>query len=176
MGQDAASKARSNANTYVASNSTGQMRLLTIILTTIISQTTFGQVVNSVSADKTGMFYYSVDSLIQRIEKEKRIEKIVLEADCSTIQDFPETIRNIRVVKQDKTKNYKTKDFGDNDVLFKISKLTIIRDQVTLSISTHEKSGKGTTFFADGLYVFYFKYQPEKETYKLTKIKSGIVL
>jgi len=152
------------------------MRLLTIILTTIISQTTFGQVVNSVSADRTGMFYYSVDSLIQRIEKEKRIEKIILKADWSTIQDFPETIRNIRIVKQDKTKNYKAKDFGDHDVLFKINGLTIIRDQITLSIETYEKRGKGTTFFADGAYVFYFKYLPGTETYKLTKIKSGIVL
>ncbi|MFM7850967.1 MAG: hypothetical protein ACKO96_03415 [Flammeovirgaceae bacterium] len=152
------------------------MRLLIIFLTTIISQTTFGQLVNSVSADKTGMFYYAVDSLIQRIEKEKRIEKIILKADWSTIQDFPETIRNIKIVKQDKTKNYKTKDLRDNDVLFKINGLTIIRDQVTLSIGTYEKRGKGTTFFADGAYIFYFKYLPETETYRLTKIKSGIVL
>ena len=152
------------------------MRLLIIFLTTIISHTTFGQVVNSVSADKTGMFYYSVDSLIQRIEKEKSIEKIILKADWSTIQDFPETIRNIKIVKQDKTKNYKTKDFGDDDVLFKINGLTIIRDQVTLSIGKYERKGKGTTFFADGAYVFYFKYLPGTETYQLTKIESGIVL
>lgn len=152
------------------------MRLLTLFLTTIISHTTFGQVVNSVTADNTGMFYYSVDSLIQTFEKEKRIEKIILNADWSIIQDFPETIRNIRIIKQDKTKNYKTKDFGDNDVLFKINGLTIIRDQVTLSIGTYEKRDKGTTFFADGAYIFYFKYLPETGTYKLTKIKSGIVL
>jgi len=175
VGQDAASKRHHCRNTNVASNSAGQMRLLTIILT-IFSQTAFGQVVNSVSADKTGIFYYSVDSLIEEIEKQKRIEKIILKADWSTIQDFPETIRNIRIVKQDKTKNYKTKDFGDNDVLFKISGLTIIRDQVTLSIGTYEKRGKETTFFADGAYVFYFKYLPGTETYQLTKIKSGIVL
>lgn len=152
------------------------MRLLTIILTTIFSQTTFGQVVNSVSADKTGMYYYSVDSLIQKIENEKKIEKIILRADWLTIKDFPETVRHIKIVKQDKAKNYKKKDFGDNDVLFKIDGLTIIRDQITLSIVTYEKRGKGTTFFADGAYVFYFKYLPETETYKLTKIKSGIVL
>ncbi len=160
----------------VASNSAGKMKLLAIFLTTIISQTTFGQVVNSVSADRTGMFYSSVDSLIQTIEKQRRIEKIILKADWSIIQDFPETIRNIRIVKQDKTKNYKTKDFGDNDVLFKINGLTIIRDQVTLSIGTYEKRGKETTFFADGAYVFYFKYLPGTETYQLTQIKSGIRL
>jgi hypothetical protein len=129
-----------------------------------------------VSADKTGMFYYSVDSLIQTIEKQKSIEKIILNADWSTISDFPETIRNIRIIKQDKTKNYKTKDFGDNDVLFKINGLTIVRDQVSISIGTYERKGKVTTFLADGAYVFYFKYLPGTETYKLTKIESGIVL
>ncbi|NOT77176.1 MAG: hypothetical protein HOP08_19810 [Cyclobacteriaceae bacterium] len=152
------------------------MRLLIVILTTIIWQTTFGQIVNSLSADKTGMFYYSVDSLIKKIEKEKRIKKIILKADWSAIQDFPETIRSIKIVKQDKTKDYKTKDFGDNDVLFEISGLTIIRNQVTLSIGTHEKRGNGMTFFADGAYIFYFKYLPKTETYKLTQIKSGIRL
>jgi len=152
------------------------MRLLTIILTTIYSQTTFGQVVNSMSADKTGMFYYSVDSLIQKLEKEKRIEKIILIADWSTIQGFPETIRNIKIVKRDKSENYKTKDLGGNDLLFRIMGLTIIRDQITLSIGTYERRGKGTGFFADGAYAFYFKYFPETETYKLTKIRSGIRL
>lgn len=174
MGQFSLSKTSNLAYTSVASNSAGQMRLLTIILTTFFSQTTFGQVVNSVSADKTGMVYYSVDSLIQKIEKGKRIEKIILNADWSTIQDFPETIRNIKIVKQDKTKNYKKKDFGDNDVLFKINGLTIIRDQITLSIGTYEKRGKGTGFFADGAYIFYFKYIPGTDTYKLTQIKSGM--
>lgn len=122
------------------------------------------------------MFYYSVDSLIQTIEKQKRIERIILKADWSVIQDFPETIRNIKIVKQDKTKNQKQKGFGDNDVLFKINGPTIIRDQITLSIGTFEKKGKGLAFFADGAYIFYFKYLPETETYKLTKIKSGIRL
>jgi hypothetical protein len=143
---------------------------------TFFSQAIFGQVVNSVSSDKTGMFYYSVDSLIQKIEKEKRIEKIVLWADWSTIQDFPETIRNIIIVKQSKAENYKTKNLGDNDVLFKVNGLTIIRDQVTLSIWAYEKRDKRTTFFSDGAYIFYFKYLPETETYKLTQIKSGIIL
>ena len=152
------------------------MRIPLTILTTFFLQTTFGQIVNSVSADNTGMFYYSVDTLIQTIEKEKRIENIILKADWSTIQDFPETIRNIKIVKQDKTKNYKTKGFGDNDVLFKINGLTIIRDQITLSIGTYEKKDKQTTFFADGAYIFYFKYLPGTQTYKLTQIKSGIRL
>ncbi len=114
--------------------------------------------------------------MIQTIEKQKSIEKIILNADWSTISDFPETIRNIRIIKQDKTKNYKTKDFGDNDVLFKINGLTIVRDQVSISIGTYERKGKVTTFLADGAYVFYFKYLPGTETYKLTKIESGIVL
>lgn len=82
------------------------MRILIMLLAAIISQPTYGQIVNSVSPDKTGMIYYSVDSLIQQVEKGKRIECIVLSADWSTIQEFPEEIRNIRLVKLDKTKKY----------------------------------------------------------------------
>ena len=96
--------------------------------------------------------------------------------DWSTIHDFPETIRNIKIVKQDKAEYYKVKNLGENDVLFKFNGLTIIRDQVTLSIWTYEKRDKRTTFFADGAYIFYFKYLPETQSYKLTQIISGIIL
>jgi hypothetical protein len=122
------------------------------------------------------MVYYSVDSLIQKIEKLKRIEKVILKADWSTIQHLPDTIRNIRIAKQDKAKNYKEKEFGDNDILFKIYGPTIISDQITFSIATFEKRRKGTTFFADGMYVFYFRYLLGTEKYDLTRIESGIRL
>lgn len=149
------------------------MRILMLLLTTIISQATYGQVINSVSPDKTGMIYYSVDSLIQKVAKGKRIEGVVLSADWLTIQEFPEEIRNIPLIKLDKTKKYKTKNLSENHVLFRLNELTIIRDQITLTIWAYEKKDKRITFLADGVYVFYFKYLPDTTTYKLTQIKSG---
>lgn len=149
------------------------MRILIMLIAAIISQATYGQIVNSVSPDKTGMIYYSVDSLIQKVEKGKRIEGVVLSADWLTIQEFPEEIRNIPLIKLDKTKKYKTKNLSENHVLFRLSGLTIIRDQVTLTIWTYEKKDKRITFLADGVYVFNFKYLPDTTTYKLTQIKSG---
>lgn len=149
------------------------MRLLIILITTIISHTTFCQVVNSVSPDKTGMFYYSVDSLIQKIKKDKKIETIFLSANFMTIQEFPEAIRNIRIVKLDKTKKHLSKNLSENEILFKLNELTIIRDQVSLTIWTFEKKDKRMTLFADGSYIFNFKYLPETRTFKLTHITSG---
>ena len=149
------------------------MRILMLLLTTIISQATYGQIINSVSPDKTGMIYYSVDSLIQKVEKGERFEGVVLIADCLIIQKFPEEIRNIPLIKLDKTKKYKTKNLSENHVLLRLHGLTIIRDEVTLTIWAYEKKDKRMTFFGDGVYVFYFKYLPETTTYKLTQIKSG---
>lgn len=139
-------------------------------------QSTYGQIVNSVSPDRTGMYYYSVDSLIQKIEKKKEIERIIINADWSIIKDFPETIREIRISKLDDEKDFKSRHLGTNDLLFKVNGLTIIRDEIKVSIVAFEKKNRDITFLSDGVYVFYFKYLPETETYKLIEIKSGVVL
>jgi hypothetical protein len=152
------------------------MRLLTILLTTILSQTAFGQIVNSISPDQTGMFFYSVDSLIEIVKKERKIDRIILRADLSITQHFPTSLYDIPIIKEDKIQNFQVKGVHAGDVVFRISGPTIIRDQVTLSIGTYEKINKRLTFFAAGAYIFYFKYLPETETYKLTKIKSGVML
>lgn len=132
-----------------------------------------GQIVNSLSADKSGMFYYAVDSLIHTLKNEQSIERVILRADGREIDAFPDEIRGIKIVKDD-SKKLKPNDFRDNDVLFRITGLSIIRNQITLSIWTMGKEEKRITSFADGLYIFYFKYLPDTETYILTKIKKGI--
>lgn len=141
----------------------------------VFCQKAFGQVINSVSADKTGMYYYAVDSLIQMFEKEKRIEKIILVAEKYIIEDFPDTIRNIKIIKWAKEAKHKGKKLGDDYLLFKINHLNIIRDQISILIGTFAKVEKVTSYFEAGAYRFYFKYVSETETYKLTKIRSGIV-
>ncbi|MDN4166588.1 hypothetical protein QWY31_13850 [Cytophagales bacterium LB-30] len=151
------------------------MKLVAILMVFFV-QTAYGQIVNSVSPNRTGIYYYSVDSLIQKIDKKKAIERILIKADWSVIKDFPDTIRGIGIRKLDNAKDFKSRRLGDNEVLFKVNGLTIIRDEIKLSIVALERKNKETTYFADGVYVFCFKYLPETKTYTLTEIKSGIVL
>ncbi|MEZ4945401.1 MAG: hypothetical protein R2804_07745 [Cyclobacteriaceae bacterium] len=156
----------------VASNSQDKLRLLISIVIITLCNSAYGQIVNSLSANKTGMFYYAIDSLIATIAKEETFDKVVLRADLSIIDDFPDLIRNFKIIKQDKIEGFKTKGIGNNDVVFRISGLSIIRDQVTLTIGVYKKGVKALGFFAGGAYSFYFKYLPETGTYILTKIEG----
>lgn len=137
-----------------------------------------GQMVNSVSADKTGMYYFAIDTLIQILNTKnlKPIDRIILQADNSILEDWPNTIQGKSIIKDDNTKGIRIADLKKNDVVFKIKGITIIREQITLSIGTYERRDKGLTFFDDGVHIFYFKFLPESRTYKLTKLKSGVIL
>ncbi len=151
-------------------------KYLTLIIFITTVQTCYGQIVNSLSANKTGMYYYSVDTLLQILESKQNIDRIILEADKTLIQDFPESIRDIQIIKHNKYEKYRKSAFKNMDVKFVIKGLSIIRDQITLSIYTITMTNNNIHIFADGAYIFYFKYLPESQTYELTKIKSGIEL
>ena len=154
------------------------MRLLIIILTltTTFVNPTCGQIVNSISVDKTGMYYYSLDSLTKLIKDVKKIDRLILRADWSIIQDFPDKINGLTILKEKENKKIKTNDLKPTDVLIKINGLSIIRDQITLSMQTFERQGKDLKYFSDVVYIFYYKYLPDTQTYKLNNIKSGLRL
>jgi hypothetical protein len=160
----------------VGSHSIEQMRVLVIILTMILAQRTVGQIVNSLSADKTGMYYYSLDSLTKRIKELKKIERLVLRGDLGVINSFPDSINGLKILKDNGERKIKTKDINSTDIVIKVTGLSIIRDQVTIAMYTYEKVDKNLIFFADLAYIFYFKYFPDTQTYKLNKLKSGLRL
>jgi hypothetical protein len=160
----------------VGSHSIEQMRVLVIILTMILAQRTVGQIVNSLSADKTGMYYYSLDSLTKRIKELKKIERLVLRGDLGVINSFPDSINGLKILKDNGERKIKTKDINSTDIVIKVTGLSIIRDQVTIAMYTYEKVDKNLIFFADVAYIFYFKYLPDTQTYKLNKLKSGLRL
>ena len=85
------------------------MRLLIIILTltTTFVNPTCGQIVNSISVDKTGMYYYSLDSLTKLIKDVKKIDRLILRADWSIIQDFPDKINGLTILKEKENKKLK---------------------------------------------------------------------
>lgn len=160
----------------LAAISIGQMRVFVIILTMMLAQRTVGQIVNSLSADKTGMYCYSLDSLTKRIKDLKKIERLVLRGDLGVINSFPDSINGLKILKDNGGRKIKTKDINSTDIVIKVTGLSIIRDQVTIAMYTYEKVDKDLIFFADVAYIFYFKYLPDTQTYKLNKLKSGLKL
>ena len=128
------------------------------------------------SSDKTGMYYYSLDSLTKLIKDQKKIERLILRADWSIINNFPDEINGLTIQKQNTNKQIKKKDLGPTDVIVNINGLSIIRYEVRLSMYTFEKQGNDLSVFADGVYIFYFKYIPETETYILRDLKRGMIL
>lgn len=152
------------------------MTRLIFILSISAYSSSFGQIVNSLSGDTTGMYFYAVDSAIQIVKTMKTVERVVLRANLSDISKFPDTIRGVQIVKQEGFGDFSVKGVRENDIVFRIAGLSIIRDQVTLSIGTYQRVGKVLKFFGDVIYVFYFKYVPDTQTYRLSKIKKGMVL
>lgn len=142
----------------------------------MFAQQTVGQTVNSLSADKTGIYYYSLDSLTKRIKDLKKIERLVLRGDLGVINSFPDSINGLTILKDNGERKIKTKDINSTDIVIKVTGLSIIRDQVTIAMYTYEKFDKDLIFFADVAYIFYFKYLPDTQTYKLNKLKSGLRL
>ena len=122
------------------------------------------------------MYYYSLDSLTKLIKDVKKIDRLILRADWSIIQDFPDKINGLTILKEKENKKIKTNDLKPTDVLIKINGLSIIRDQITLSMQTFERQGKDLKYFSDVVYIFYYKYLPDTQTYKLNNIKSGLRL
>jgi len=122
------------------------------------------------------MYYYSLDSLTKLIKDVKKIDRLILRADWSIIQDFPDKINGLTILKEKENKKIKTNDLKPTDVLIKINGLSIIRDQITLSMQTFERQGKDLKYFSDVVYIFYYKYLPGTQTYKLNNIKSGLRL
>ena len=150
------------------------MRLLTIILT-ILWQSTFGQVGQSVSVDKQDVLTYSIDSLIHKLEKERRIERIIVKCDSISFNRLTKTIQNREVVRYQENRKGKAKDIRTGDILVKVSGPAQIENQIQLLIVTLGKRGKGIGFIEGGGYKFFYNHF-SGSYYKLARIEIGIVL
>lgn len=122
------------------------------------------------------MVFYAVDSVIKIVKTMEVVDRIVLRASSSDISEFPDAIDGVSILKQHGVDNFNAKGLKKKDIVFRILKLSINRDQVTLPIGTYQMIGKRLAFFGDVIYVFYFKYLPDTQTYKLSKMRKGMVL
>lgn len=117
----------------------------------------------------------SVDSLAKIILIERTFDRLVVSANTSIIDNFPETIQNIQVTLHDNRKKIKKRTIDIKDVIFKIKDPIETDRQLVVVIWTYRKTEKGIGLFADAVYVFYFD-AIETNQFKLNRLQSGLIL
>jgi hypothetical protein len=140
------------------------------------SVSTRGQIYNSMSSDRTGMYYFAVDTLIKSLVGARQIKRIIIRADRSIAQIFPDTVQGIRIIRHPTDTKHKRRDIIVGDVVIAVYGVSIIRDQFTIAILAVERTKDGLPYIGDGSYKYYFVYDPNSRTYSLSKIKSGVIL
>jgi hypothetical protein len=152
------------------------MKQLIFILSISVCSSGFGQITNSLSADKSGMIFYAIDSVIRIVKTIDVVDRVVLRTSLCDISHFPNAINGVTILKQQGIDGFEAKGLAKNDIVFRVRSLSINRDEVTLSIATYRKVGKSLSFFGDVIYLFHYKYLPDSKTYKLAKLRKGMVL
>lgn len=82
--------------------------IVTVGLILFLSIHSFGQIINSHAPDKTGMFFYSFDSLMNILLKNNKFDIIHLRADESLVATFPNEHKGITILKMNNQKNIKS--------------------------------------------------------------------
>jgi hypothetical protein len=137
----------------------------------LCSYTTWGQVINTLSSDKTNIHVHAVDSVTRILLQTKQLKKIEIVADGSINSIMPKTLVGIDLERLTHEEAAKTKIRKDVARLV-VGTVQIIKDQFKIRILTWGHDGR----LGDGGYIFRYKYLPETMTYELKEIERGIVL
>ena len=150
------------------------MRILFLIL--FFSCAAFGQIVDSHSADKSGMYFYSFDSLMNLILEDKKMDRIHLRADHSICKEFPEEHLGIQILKMNNYKNIKKNKLKKGELVVDIGQIYVLKDELSIWMRVFERTKDSLTFYDYGLYIFVYTYNSGSETYKLVELSKGIDL
>ena len=131
------------------------------------------QVITSYAPNVQGMYYYSVDTLIDILQSKRPFSKITLSGHAEALESFPSVISQVNVAIPENSKRIKTWGLAQKDIVFTLTPLNIDRDHVRLTIRTAEWNGRGFSLFEQGAYTFTFQYQPGARYYRLESIKGG---
>jgi hypothetical protein len=152
------------------------MKFILSIIFSISLLTSQAQIFNSMSANSSGMYFYSVDSVISYLKLEKDFGKVYVKGQAGEkIDGFPFEVRGVEVRNLFCEEDC-VKQMGHGDILLTLSGISIIRDQYSLSIRVQQKKGGKLGKFADFAYFFQFKYLPESQTYILRRFNKGVRL
>jgi hypothetical protein len=146
--------------------------LLVILFLVTLTNDVTGQVVNSLSPDQTNIYFHALDTVLKQIRKASLFEKVYVRGEKSIIQNFPDSVAGVLLVKRDSTIPLDKIKLKGGDAIITIRPVSIIRDEFTVSILAGARGGH----LGDGVYICYYKYTPESQTFRLIKIKSGIRL
>jgi hypothetical protein len=142
------------------------------ILIVIAISSAQGQVVNTVSPDRTNMYFHGLDSVVKLAKMTTGIRRVLVRGDQVTIDHFPDNVDGTVLIKKFAGTDIEKIKLKDGDVVITVRPVSIVRDQFTIAFLGATKGGR----LGDGLFIFYYKYIPETQTYELRKIKKGVVL
>lgn len=145
------------------------LRFIFMALLFQLSLASQAQVVNSLSKNRTGFYTHALDSVISIIKQQKTLRTIFLVGKDCTKQYLPDSLQGVVIkwVAEPTRKNRKDK-LKEDEARVMIQCLSIIRDEVTVSVLTPSQG--------DWLYVFKYYYQPATQDYKLKVVKKGMML
>lgn len=145
---------------------------ITIVTLLIITHTFClrAQVTNSWSSDKTGLFYYSIDTLVKIIKKEKKIDRIIIsDNEFKNHQDLPDKLNGIKIVKAAKLRS---KYLTNDDIWIDNPDIQISQDTVWIMLLVYHKPKKKLTTYKSGGYSFQFRFLPETKIYRLEEFNA----
>lgn len=139
-----------------------------LLLTTLVTE---GQVINTLSSDKSNIYFHALDSVVKILKKSEFFDLVTVYGDRSITQYFPDTVDNTKLTKP--TENTKRiPKIKKEEARLIIRNIQIIRDEFKVSIMAWGHNGR----LGEGLYIFRYQYIPDTMTYQLKEIKSGIML
>lgn len=148
----------------------------TLVLILFLSKPVFGQIIDSHSPNKTGMYFYSIDSLMNILIEYNKIDRIHLRSEESILSKFPDEQKGISILKMNNQKNIKSNKLKEGELLIDVGDVQVINDRLSIRLRVFERLNKGLTFHGDGLYIFIYSYMPESKEYGLIELESGIEL
>ena len=135
-----------------------------------------GQVLNSWSADSSGFYYHSIDTLIKRIKAEKKLSRVVVITDeLHPHEDLPDTIAGVPV-DEFRRDDFNSKDLATTDIYLDDFGLQVNKDAISISFIVFHRPKKSLQTYGDGEICFYYKYQPDLKSYKLEQINEIFVM
>lgn len=146
-----------------------KIKILILLLLSTLSGN--GQVINNLSHDRTNIYFHALDSVTRILKRTESFNAITVYGDRSIIQNFPDTVDGIKLIKFPEGLR-KIPKIKKGEVRIVIKNIQIIRDEFKIPILTWGPKGR----LGDGLYIFRYQYIPNTMTYKLKEIKIGIIL
>jgi hypothetical protein len=147
-------------------------QLFFLLLLATLTSSVWGQVINSLSPDKTNLYFHGLDTVVRLARKTAEFHKVIVRGDVSIIDNFPDSVNGLFLDKKRASLPMDKIKLKEGEVIVTVRPVSIIRDEFKIIFIGAKKGER----LGEGLYICYYKYIPESQTYELRKIKSGIVL